>query len=642
MKSLSAFYLLLLILCASILANAQSTDATLSGVVVDPSGKIIQDAEIEILNEATGLHYSSKTNDDGIYTVTVLPPGQYRVQVSKAGFKTLIKPGIVLNVQSALALNFTLPIGATSESITVEAGTAAINTTDGSVSTVIDRDFVENMPLNGRSFQDLLTLAPGVSEVSTSSGYGSGVGMSGDVVVNGQRTESNYFSVDGVSANAGVLTGGAVGAGPSGSLPVFTALGTTQGLASIDDLQEFRSNTSSCSAEFGRSPGGQFSFSTRSGTNKLHGSLYDYLRNDALDASNWFNDYYGYPKGRERQNDFGGTLGGPVIVPRAYEGRNKTFFFFAYEGLRLTSPQAATKVWVPEDSLRQQVPSALQPLLNSFPIVDDGSDGLNDGFGYYIDSASYPSSLDNPSIRLDHAIGKKIALFGRYADTSSSSVSNSPYGPPVEASLQNRTQSATLGATWALTSRQSNDFRFNLTRNSGTNADISTNLGGATPFDLGSIPGPTGGPFPENDSDLYVVFLFGGDAFVNLQHYPVTQNAFNVTDAHNWTLGKHDIKAGIDWRELDTTLYSENPIEEVAYLNESQIQQNAPLIAEAKTYASSNRSANKPEYRNFSTFLQDDWRVTPRLSLSLGLRWDINPAPTNADGPVPYTVTASK
>lgn len=206
MKCLCAFPLLLLILCGATLAPAQSTDATLSGVAVDPSGKVVQGAEIEILNEATGVHYSSKTNDDGIYSVTILPPGEYRVQVTKIGFKTLIKPGIVLNVQSAVALNFTLPLGAASESITVEAGTSAINTTDGSVSTVIDRDFVENMPLNERSFQDLLTLAPGVAQVANPSGI---AGLGGDVVVNGQRTEANYFTVDGVSANTGYgrLTG---------------------------------------------------------------------------------------------------------------------------------------------------------------------------------------------------------------------------------------------------------------------------------------------------------------------------------------------------------------------------------------------------------------------------------------------------
>jgi Carboxypeptidase regulatory-like domain len=138
LKYLRILSLLLLILCATNLLKAQSTDATISGVVVDPSGKVITDAVIEILNEATGVHYSSRTNGTGIYSVTVLPPGQYIVQVSKIGFKTLIKPDIVLNLQSALALNFTLPIGAASESVTVDAGASSINTTDGSVSTVIE------------------------------------------------------------------------------------------------------------------------------------------------------------------------------------------------------------------------------------------------------------------------------------------------------------------------------------------------------------------------------------------------------------------------------------------------------------------------------------------------------------------------
>ena len=133
MKYICALRLLLLILCVTTLSIAQSTDATISGLIVDPSGRVIPDADIEVLNEATGVHYNNKANGAGIYTVSILPPGQYRVQVSKVGFKTLIKPGIVLNVQSAVALNFTLPVGATSQSITVEAGSSLINTSDATV-----------------------------------------------------------------------------------------------------------------------------------------------------------------------------------------------------------------------------------------------------------------------------------------------------------------------------------------------------------------------------------------------------------------------------------------------------------------------------------------------------------------------------
>ena len=292
----------------------------------------------------TGVLYSSATNQAGIYTTTILPPGQYRVQVSKIGFKTLIKPGITLNVQSAVSLNFTLPLGAASETVTVDAGATQINTTDGSVSTVIDRKFVENMPLNGRSFQELLTLAPGVSQVALSAGSGNGVGYSGDIVVNGQRAESNYFTVDGVSANVGAQSGGGQGAGVSGNLPSFTALGTTQGIVSVDAFDQFRSNTSTYSAEYGRSPGGQFAFSTRnSEANTLHGGIYDYLRNDALDANNWFNDYYSYPKGKEKQNDFGGTLGGPIRVPEIYDGKNRTFTSLLMKGSVSTVPKPRHK-----------------------------------------------------------------------------------------------------------------------------------------------------------------------------------------------------------------------------------------------------------------------------------------------------------
>ncbi len=633
------FSLGLLVLAGLPALGQNASSAAVQGVVQDTSDASIPNAQVKLINTDTGTESHTTTNKSGNFTVPSVIPGHYTLQIERDGFATTQLTGITLNVGDSKDVVVHLKVGSTTESVQVDGSGPTINTINGSVSTVVDRQFVANMPLNGRSFQNLLTLAPGVSLVSTSQGYGAGVGTSGDIVVNGQRTESNYFSVDGVSANTGVLTGGGAGAGASGSVPIFTALGTTQGIASIDGLQEFRSNTSTYSAEYGRSPGGQFSFSTRSGTNVVHGSFFDYLRNDALDASNWFNDQLGRPKGRERQNDFGGTLGGPIIIPRVYDGKNNTFFFFSYEGLRLTSPQAATKVWVPGDAFRQQAPSAIQPLLNAFPIVNDGSDGLNDGFGYYIDSASYPSRLNSTSIRLDHSLSKKLTVFGRYANTSSSSVSNSAYGAPVEASLQNRTQSATLGTTYILTPRQSNDFRFNFTRNSGSNADISTNVGGATPFNLGSIPGPNGGSFPQENSTLYVVLDFGGIAFFNLQSFPVSQNAFNITDIHNWTVGRHNIKVGIDWRRLNTTLYTDNPTEEVVYTSATQVLQNKPLLAVAESSSTSNISGNKPQYTNLSSFIQDECRITSHLSLSTGLRWDITPAPTNGDGPAPYTVT---
>src|SRR6202035_5321064 len=153
-------FLLIGLCLASGPALAQSTSATISGGVTDSSGKFIVDASVDIANDATGVIYSSRTNTSGIYFAPILPPGHYHVQVSKQGFKTIIKADVVLNVQSALALNFTLPVGATSESVTVGSTSPPINTTDASVSTVIDRQFVQNIPLNGRSFQDLISMTP--------------------------------------------------------------------------------------------------------------------------------------------------------------------------------------------------------------------------------------------------------------------------------------------------------------------------------------------------------------------------------------------------------------------------------------------------------------------------------------------------
>src|ERR1019366_7703047 len=180
---------------------AQSPNGTINGLVLDPSNRVIAGADILVINDVTGVKYSGRTNDGGIYVVPNLPPGPYRLQVSKVGFKTLIKPDIVLNVQDALPINFTLPVGAFSETVTVEGGAPLVNTQDASVSTVVDRRFVENMPLNGRSFQALIALTPGVVLTPANAGE------QGQFSINGQRADANYLTVDGVSANISAAGG---------------------------------------------------------------------------------------------------------------------------------------------------------------------------------------------------------------------------------------------------------------------------------------------------------------------------------------------------------------------------------------------------------------------------------------------------
>jgi hypothetical protein len=637
LKRFCALPLLLLILCRATLALAQSTDATISGLVVDPAGRVIPGAAIEIVNDATGVHYSSDTNVAGIYTVSILPPGQYRIQVSKVGFKTLIKPGILLNVQSALALNFTMPIGAASESVTVDAGASSINTTDASVSTVIDSKFVENIPLNGRSFQDLILLTPGI--VTNTPQQTSGLGQYGEFSVNGQRTESNYYTVDGVSANAGVSTG-VNGGAPSGSLPASTALGTTQALASVDALQEFRVESSTYSAEYGRNPGGQFAMVTRSGGNDWHGSAFDYFRNDALDANAWFNNHTTpvTPKSAERQNDFGGTFDGPVLIPHFYDGRNKTFFFFSYEGLRLVQPQDVTINAVPDLALRQSAPAPLNEVLNAFPLPTPNTTSLGNGLAEYIAAWSTPSQLNSTSLRLDRAVGKNSLIFFRYSQTPSSTVKRGNSGitsgglgssPSVLTDNSYEPHTWTLGVTTGLARQLTNDLRVNLTTNETRSVSSVDNIGGAQPVDLAQLQELA----PGLAYTVLVSVLEGGYSLgIDQERSLGSQRQWNIVDSLGASRGRHNFKMGVDWRKLSPSV---DPGLYAAYYYESE----SSVAANTVDFGGGISSATfHPDYMNFSAFLQDEWHITRRLNLSLGVRWDVNPAPGVTSGLMPYTL----
>jgi len=622
---------------------AQSPNGTINGLVLDPSNKVIGGADILVINDATGLKYSGKTNDDGIYVVPNLPPGAYRLQVSKVGFKTIIKPDIVLNIQDALSINFTLPVGAVFETVTVEGGASMVNTTDASVSSVVDQSYVKNMPLNGRSFQDLILLTPGIVTVSPQSG--ATLGTSGEFSVNGQRTESNYYTVDGVSANVGAAVGFSMteGAGASGSVAASTALGSTQALVSVDDLQEFRVQSSTYSAEYGRNPGGQFAFETKSGANQWHGSAYDYLRNGVVDAPDWFNDYYNNPEAALRQNDFGGTVGGPVGVPGLYHGKDKTFFFVSYEGLRLTAPRAASVYYVPDLCLRgvaasctgtsAPAPAALQPALNAFPLPSPkGIDDTTNGIAQFMGTWSNPSSLDSTSVRFDHVVSDKLRLFFRFSNTESSSALRGADGnsPSTDQTSTYTIRTYTAGITSAFTNRLSNDFRLNYTSNeAGTLGQIDA-FGGSTPVNVGQLSGLDARSFTN-----FALFYSGYSPTLNQQQSSGSQRQWNLVDTVGLSLGRHQFKFGVDYRRLAPIVIQSSPAAYFYYFSESGVQANSAYTAvEAIADA-------YPSYTNFSAFAQDEWKVSQRLSLSLGLRWEVDPAPGVTQGLKPYTIQGS-
>src|SRR5216684_1716480 len=240
-------------------AFAQSTNAELSGRITDPNGLPVPKVKIEAVNVLTNVSTSTETNEAGIYVIPSLQPAIYRILVEKEGFDLIVKPNVELHVQDHGVLNFQLRIGSIATTVTVEGGAPLVNTESAAVSTVVDRQFAENLPLNGRSFQTLIQLTPGVV-VTPSTAYDSG-----QFSVNGQRANSNYWMVDGVSANVGIGVNavGNFGGGPGGSLGSFSALGGTNSLVSVDALQEFRIQTSTYAPEFGRTPGGQISIVTR-------------------------------------------------------------------------------------------------------------------------------------------------------------------------------------------------------------------------------------------------------------------------------------------------------------------------------------------------------------------------------------------
>lgn len=629
-KCRSVFFLaLLLAMSIGVLpALAQSATADLSGSVVDSSGAVISGATVIVSNAATGLQRNVTTNENGAFSVLLLPPGTYTVRVERDGFSPVEVKDVVLNVNDQRSLQVQLQVGAVGQTVTVNAEASTVRD-DAAVATVVDRQFVGNLPLNGRSFQSLITLTPGVVVVPSQTNY------NGQFSVNGQRPEANSFSVDGVSANIGGTSPLFVpGSQTSGNLPGLTAFGTTQSLASVDALQEFKIQTSTYSAEYGRQPGGQVSIVTRSGTNQFHGSLFEYFRNDALDANNWFANQAGQPRAAMRQNDFGGTFGGPVRLP-GYDGRDKTFFFFSFEALRLRQPQFALTN-VPTLELRRTAPAGLQPILNSFPLPN-GSD-IGGGLAEFSAGYSDPSSLNATSIRIDQTINKNLTVFARFSDTPSENTQRSV------ADLSNSTlQKApiltfTVGATASLTPKLANEFRFNYSRNNAQFKYLQDDFGGATPIPLDLlIPSRYSSPsaqanifffFPEVTAEAYPSVSDSPGASISGQHQ------INVVDNVSYLFGSHQLKFGIDYRRTAPVINFSSYYFEADFDEEQEIFDGAAPEGETLTQAPA-----YPVYVNFSTFVNDTWKVSNRLTLNLGLRWELNPAPGVAKGNQALAVT---
>jgi len=589
---------------------AQSTNASLSGRITDPANALIVDAKVAAISADTNVRYEDVTNGSGEYHLANLPPNSYRVEIQKPGFKKVVKPDVVLHVQDALRIDLQMMLGDVSETVIVESGGPLVNTESAAVSTVINRTFVENVPLNGRSFQTLIDLTPGV--VVTPSTFND----QGQFSVNGQRADANYFTVDGVSANFGVTGFVAMMQSASGALPALSASGGTNSLVSVDAMQEFRLQTSSFAPEFGRTPGGQISIATRSGTNAFHGTLFEYFRNDVLDAKDWFVNLNGLPKPQERLNDFGGVLGGPVV-------RDQTFFFFSYEGQRLRQP-SSLQTAVPDIQARQLAPVTIRPYLNAFPVPNGGA--LAPGVAQFNASFSNPSSLDAYSIRIDHFLGPKLNLFGRYNYSPSSVAQRGPSfssGRVLSAtnSLSSSVHTGTVGFTQLITPEISNEVRANYSNHRIGIDFVMDDFGGA-------IPLPDSMLFPSGVTSANGNFIFivlGVGQYVRGKQGTNEQRQVNLIDNLSVTKGSHQLKFGVDYRWL-APFSSPAAYRQFAAFSGLSATPGGALSGTALLAQSSSFQTNALLSQNFSLFGQDTWKITPRLSVTYGLRWDINPA----------------
>lgn len=633
LQYLKCFFFCYFLFSVSILA--QVSTANVSGMVEDSAQARIPKTDVKLINVLTGTENASTTDNDGIFFLPGVLPGAYVLQIERDGFATARFTGINLNIGDTKSFLIRLKIGTVDQTVTVDAAGMILDTTDASISTVVDQKFVENIPLSGRSFKDLIAMTPGViTQTPQAAGPG-------DFSVNGQRPESNSVTVDGVSGNIGSssLVGNRKVAS-TGSFPAATALGTTQSLVPVDALQEFRILGSTYSAEYGRTPGGQFSLLTRSGTNALHGSFYDYIRNGKFDANGFFfrfNDAWNATA--FHQQNFGGTFGAPVVLSHIYDGHDRSFLFFSYEGLKVIQPTAPLAQFVPEVTLHQEVPDSLRPVLKAFPVgFGTGSEipgfPVNSGLAGYFDSDYYtpPGHITATTIRLDHAFSSKLSTFLRVSNTPSYSQARNLSSLT---STHINTQTFTFGATVQLSTTKKDDLRFGYARsNSLLNTGLSevsdaiaTNLGA----DLG-LPGS----FPSARAEAFIHIAGIGDSAINTDQATNYLHQWNFRNTLDFQVAHHLLRIGVDQRRIVSAIRPPAASVEADFFNLDSMLKNL-----ASSFVMTKNQPATPVFNEFAAFVQDEWHIADTLNLSLGMRWEVNPAPGEEHGKNAYTLVGN-
>jgi hypothetical protein len=629
-------------ICAAVPAFAQVDRATLTGAIKDESGGAIVGATVTVTHAESNVATRVKTNNDGVYLAVDLRPGRYLVEVEAQGFANKVD-AVILEVGQRARLDLTVGVGSLTEAVTVEAARRLINTEQAAVGTVLDQNAIAKLPLAIRNWDDLLALVAGVQgDRYSEEGGATALGRTGGVNVHGNRSLQNNFLLDGVDNNT-ISTN-------------VQELSTQVSRPSIDSIQEFKVVTSPYSAEYGRSPGAAISVTTKSGTNAFHGGAYDYYRNDRFDSNTYFNDEFRrerdlapLPKPANDQNQFGAHLGGPIK-------RDKAFFFADYEGTRIT--KGVTRITrVPTAEERQGIfsgtvrdPLTGQPFPNNTiprdrwdPVAatimgllpEPNTPGANN---YTRPDAEVVDNSDRFLGRVDLRLSNADNVFGRYIYTTRTRVLPGWFGGIVDGTSSSalgdqgmKSHGLVLGWTRIISTTLVNEFRFSHIR---ADSDMTQVPFGQDPPAGARVPGVPQDPlFSGGLTGMEITGYFGGGARIGSPDFSPKFQHTRQTEFLNtlsWLKNDHQLKFGVNVMAPMKNEYLDVPGTRgrLGFRNTFTGQAVGDFLL---GYVSDSllTTAHVVDQRHWaaSFFVQDDWKVSSRLALNLGLRYDfITPA----------------
>lgn len=513
-------------------------------------------------------------------------------------------------------------LGGVTETVTVTGGAATVNATSAEISSSITVRSIQDLPVNGRSLQGLFTLTPG----SVSPGPAdSNSAPRANISVNGQRPASNNFSIDGVSGNFGMSPGGqSPGPAASGNTPALTATGATNPLASLSAAREVTIQTYSNSAEYGRNSGALVSIVTKSGTNQFHGSTFYFMNRKNFDANDWFANSRGLARPEHGSNEFGGTLGGPIQ-------RDRFFFYASYEGLRLSQPLAALTD-VPSLAARLAAPLNIQPLLNLYPLANRPE--RPDGFAEFASSFANSGRHDTASLHLDRNINSQLTLSAYFNVTHSSANERGSGGYSLNTlnRILNRAQTFTGAANYTISPRVVAELKGNYSHFTSGSSYLLDTFGGAILPPTSLFPQPAlSGDNASFSADLNA----RGTQLMTGLGVTSTQRQFNVLGSVTTVAGEHTIKFGADYRRIFPVIGLRQREQSMLFDGVAEA-----LTGQAARVNFLTRSQpQRPVFNDLSVYGEDEWKITSKLTLTYGLRWEVSPSPTESNGRDALAVT---